>query len=171
MKRADAFSFQGTCLLVLDRQRIELKRLVDGIGDPRMDRRGNSAWTRRTARFRRSLDLHRLDLESDLFPALLDSMAGSDAVCIRLMREGVAADLLAIESGWAALQERLQHAETGAGDESVVAQGELLVQAVDRLIVFERTELLPMAERLISAEGLIRIQDALHARHQAEPPS
>ena len=98
-------------------------------------------------------------------------MAGSDAVCIRYMQEGVAADLLAIESTWGALQERLELAETGAGAESVVAQGELIIQAIDRLIVFERTELLPMAERLLSDESLTRIRDALRARRQAKPRS
>jgi hypothetical protein len=171
MMRAVAFSFQDACLQGLDRQRFELRRLVDGIGDPRMERRGNSALTRHEGGFRRDLELHRLDLEGDLLPALLDSMAGSDAVCIRHMREGVAADLLAIELKWSALQERLELAETGAGAESVVAQGELLTQAIDRLIVFERTELLPMAERLLSDESLTRIRDALRARRQAKPRS
>src|SRR3546814_9999059 len=56
---------------------------------------------------------HHADEEVDLFPALIESMAGSDAVCIRELTDGLCADHRKLEAGWRRLRETL--AKIGQG--------------------------------------------------------
>jgi iron-sulfur cluster repair protein YtfE (RIC family) len=50
---------------------------------------------------------HHEDEEQDLFPALLESMAGSDAVCLRELTASLCSDHRLLEQRWAALRQRL----------------------------------------------------------------
>src|SRR4051812_31090913 len=50
---------------------------------------------------------HHADEEADLFPALLEAMAGSDAVCIRELTQSLAADHRLLEDAWQKLREPL----------------------------------------------------------------
>src|SRR5690606_4612507 len=88
---------------------------------------------------------HHADEEQDLFPALLESMAGSDAVCIREMTEGLCADHRKLEADWRRLRESL----------ALIAQGKPATLPADTVESFtslyashmqrEEDELLPMA--------------------------
>lgn len=107
---------------------------------------------------------HHEDEEQDLFPALLDAMAGSDAVCIRDLTQALQAEHRLLEARWAALREKLE----------VVAEAEALlltpeevtafVEAYRRHILKEDTELLPMTARLLGEEALKGIGQAMRAR-------
>jgi iron-sulfur cluster repair protein YtfE (RIC family) len=50
---------------------------------------------------------HHEDEEQDLFPALLESMAGSDAVCLRELTASLCSDHRLLEQRWASLRQRL----------------------------------------------------------------
>ena len=51
---------------------------------------------------------HHADEETDLFPALIESMAGSDAVCLRELTAALTADHRALEQRWGRLRRRLE---------------------------------------------------------------
>lgn len=104
----------------------------------------HGAAVQRTPALQATLALHRADLEDDLFPALLDAMAGSDAVCIRAMRERSLAQLDALARG--------------------SAEGEALGALCHAIVDFETRELLPMAERLLDDATLASLDAAMAAR-------
>ena len=66
---------------------------------------------------------HHADEETDLFPALIESMAGSDAACLRDLTASLSRDHRRMEQGWGVLRERL-HAvavpKVEAGDERLL---------------------------------------------------
>jgi hypothetical protein len=107
------------------------------------------------------------DEEQDLFPALLESMAGSDAVCIRQMIEARVDEHREIEARWLGLRQWLEAVEAGqaAAPEagSVAAFGDCYLSHLTQ----EDGELLPMAERLLSDEALALIGDGMRRRHGA----
>ncbi|RDE50265.1 MAG: hypothetical protein DVS81_12415 [Candidatus Accumulibacter meliphilus] len=43
---------------------------------------------------------HHADEEDDLFPALIESKAGSDAICLREVIDGLKADQRALKACW-----------------------------------------------------------------------
>jgi hemerythrin-like domain-containing protein len=105
------------------------------------------------------------DEELALFPALLESMAGSDAVCIRQMVEARAGEHREIESRWLALDQWLQAVEAG---QSVLPQPgtvEAFIGLCQAHLEQEDGELLPMAERLLSDEALEDIAESMRQRH------
>lgn len=107
---------------------------------------------------------HHDDEEQDLFPALLESMAGSDAVCLRELTASLCSDHRQLEQRWGALRQRLlQVAEGGA----TTLDGEDVsgfVQRYQQHITREEAELLPMAARLLSDAELDRIGLAMRRR-------
>ncbi|MGA0584552.1 MAG: hemerythrin domain-containing protein [Castellaniella sp.] len=95
-------------------------------------------------------------LEQRLFPALIESMAGSDAVCLKGMTGGLARDRADLDRRWRqTVRPALDSAATPATGE------ELAKWAEDCLAWLARTdgELLPMAARLLDDAAL----DALAA--------
>jgi iron-sulfur cluster repair protein YtfE (RIC family) len=101
------------------------------------------------------------DEERLLFPALLESMAGSDAVCLRELTDALTADHRALEQHWRRLRSRLDQAAPAA--EEVQAFVGLYEQHFAR----EGAELLPMAARLLDDAALEHIGLALRARRGA----
>ncbi len=107
---------------------------------------------------------HHEDEECDLFPALLQAMAGSDAVCIRELIQGLMAEHRQLEGRWSALREKLE----------AIADGEAVVPGADEVADFvagyrahihkEDTELLPMAARLLGDAALQEIGQAMRTR-------
>lgn len=107
---------------------------------------------------------HHEDEEQDLFPALLEAMAGSDAVCIRELTRDLVAEHRRLESRWAALREKLE----------AIADGEAVTLSADEVADFvnsyrthilkEDTELLPMAARLLDDAELRLIGQAMQSR-------
>jgi len=104
---------------------------------------------------------HHADEEIDLFPALLEAMAGSDAVCIRALTEGLTQDHVRLSAQWAALKTSLQALQNARADTKMEPElGSLtqaFVSAYRQHIEREETELLPMANRLLDDAQLDRI--------------
>jgi hemerythrin-like domain-containing protein len=107
---------------------------------------------------------HHADEEVDLFPALIESMAGSDAVCLRELTATLTAEHRELESRWRAVRNALER--VSAGDPVALpadaVQG--FIDLYQRHIAREEAELLPMARRLLSDADLDRIGLAMRER-------
>jgi hemerythrin-like domain-containing protein len=107
---------------------------------------------------------HHADEEEDLFPALLEAMAGSDAVCLRALTEGLVAEHRLLEARWHRLREVLTQIAQGQPVELSVSQVQDFVAAYAAHIEKEDTELLPMAARLLSDADITRVGTAMRVR-------
>ncbi|MEJ8812426.1 hemerythrin domain-containing protein [Variovorax ureilyticus] len=97
-------------------------------------------------------------LSTQLFPALYESMAGSDAVCIRDMESGLRSDHRSLAAQWHALAPLLcSDALPSTHAQTLLPRIEALTALCARLAEFERDELFPMAERLLSDDVLARL--------------
>jgi hemerythrin-like domain-containing protein len=141
-----------------------LRRLV-----PHLTARGADAEARTAAAnvmryFDTSARHHHADEEQDLFPALIESMAGSDAVCLRELTESLAAEHRELETRWRLVRAVLERVAAGEGaslgSEDVEALSGLYERHIDR----EECELLPVAARLLSDEELDRVGRAMRER-------
>jgi hypothetical protein len=107
---------------------------------------------------------HHADEEVDLFPALLETMAGSDAVCLHEMMAAQTAEHRQLESRWRAL--RLALEQVAAGGPALLAPQDVkgFTDLYERHIAREEAELLPMVQRLLSGPELDRIGRAMRLR-------
>jgi hemerythrin-like domain-containing protein len=113
---------------------------------------------------------HHEDEEQDLFPALLESMAGSDAVCLRELTDALCREHRLLEHRWAALRQRLLQVADGCA--STLQDDDIpgFVQLYERHIAREEAELLPMAARLLSDAERDRIGRAMRTRRDVNAP-
>jgi len=113
---------------------------------------------------------HHADEETDLFPALVESMAGSDAVCIRELVDSLTLDHRALEAHWRQLRVKLQ--AIAAGDAASLASDDIepLITLYERHIEREEKELLPMAARLLSDDALDAVGRAMRERRGIAAP-
>ncbi len=107
------------------------------------------------------------DEELLLFPALLESMAGSDAVCLRELTDALAAEHRALEQRWRRLRSVLDQVAAGAAAMLPADELQAFVGLVQRHLARESAELLPMAARLLDDAALAHIGLALRARRGA----
>ena len=115
--------------------------------------------------FDRSAAVHHRDEEDDLFPALVESLAAADPVCVRELVAAATAGHRAIESAWQALRPPLDALSRGAAAALGAAAVGRLVQHCRENFRLEDRELLPMAERLLDDAGLARLRERISARH------
>jgi len=107
---------------------------------------------------------HHADEETDLFPALIESMAGSDAVCIRDLAESLTRDHRALESHWQRVRVFLERIAAGVLQPMVPADVAPFIGLYERHIAREENELLPMAARLLGDNALDLIGRAMRGR-------
>ena len=107
---------------------------------------------------------HHQDEEEDLFPALIESMAGSDAVCLRDITQALLADHHVLETGWVALRDGLMKIVNGGNALISTSDVETWVAHYEQHIQREEDVLLPMAARLLSEAALEHIGRAMCAR-------
>src|SRR5687768_1751335 len=94
----------AACHERLAKQCATLRRLLPHVAEHGADIQAQEAAQAVMRYFDRASPQHHTDEEQDLFPELLESMAGSDAVCIRELTEGLAADHRALQSAWEKLR-------------------------------------------------------------------
>ena len=107
---------------------------------------------------------HHADEERDLFPALLESMAGSDAVCLRALTEGLAADHRRLEALWRGLRAALGEIAQGVTAALPETQAQAFIQAYQEHLQREDDELLPLARRLLGDDALRQLGQAMQRR-------
>lgn len=147
-----------------------LQRLVAHLKAHGADRPAQEAARAVTRYFDTAARHHHDDEETDLFPALLESLAGADAVCVRELIASLCSDHRALEQRWAALRPQLM--QVGDGAESTLAGADVpgFVQAYALHIAREEAELLPLAARLLSDAELDRIGVAMRRRRGVAGP-
>ena len=105
------------------------------------------------------------DEEEDLFPALLESMAGSDAVCLRDLTSAMAQQHRTLEMMWQRLRKPLAVAASGHNAAPAIDSIDVFVALYQSHIEREQLELLPMATRLLSDEALAQVARSMRKRH------
>jgi hemerythrin-like domain-containing protein len=152
------------CHRRVERQCATLARLVahlEANGSDSAAREGAAAVMRY---FDTAAPNHHADEEEDLFPALIESMAGSDAVCLREIIAALLADHRELDRRWAALRRALQAVVAGQSTPLSAADVQGFADLYARHIALEEGELLPMAGRLLGDAELDRLADAMRRR-------
>ena len=148
-----------------------LQRLMLDVRD-----RGCDTLSRRTAlavlrHFDACASEYRSDEEEDLFPALLESMAGSDAVCLRELTGAMAQQHRTLQAMWERLRKPLLAVASGKNASPDSGTVDVFVALYQSHIEREQVELLPMAARLLTDEALDQVWDSMRKRHGAARPA
>src|SRR5690554_369236 len=107
---------------------------------------------------------HHADEEQDLFPALLESVAGSDPVCIRQMIDRLCREHRQLEAGWRTLRKVLLQVADGKQTELSPHDVDAFVATYSAHLELEENELLPMANRLLGEHHIEQIGRAMRDR-------
>lgn len=154
----------SACHLRIEQQCSTLRRLGAHLAARGADAEARAAAASVIRYFETAANDHHADEEEDLFPALIESMAGSDAVCLRELTRGLTAEHRELEARWRRLRcalERVVASESALLEPSEV---EGFVALYERHIGNEESELLPMAARLLSDVELDRIGRSMRER-------
>jgi hemerythrin-like domain-containing protein len=141
-----------------------LRRLVPHLCERGADEEARNAAISVMRYFDTSARHHHADEEEDLFPALTEAAAGSNASYVRELIEGLTADHRALEAAWRRLRDVLERIVTGESAPLAADDVEALVGLYERHIEREESELLPMAARLLSENELARVGRAMRER-------
>lgn len=150
----------------IERQCATLRRLVPHLARHGVDPKARVAAANVMRYFDTSARHHHADEEQDLFPALIESVAGSDAVCLRGVIQGLTADHRALEAAWDRLRRVLERIAAGETAPLAASDVEAMVGLYERHIEREESELLPMAARLLNEDELARIGRAMRERRE-----
>ncbi|MEO8523315.1 MAG: hemerythrin domain-containing protein [Caldimonas sp.] len=159
----------SACHLRIEHQCSTLLRLVPHLVAHGADAEARSAAASVVRYFETAAMDHHADEEQDLFPALIESMAGSDAVCLRELTEGLVAEHRELEALWRHLRPALERVVASEAASLAAADVEAFVDRYARHIEREENELLPMAARLLGDEELERIGRAMRERRGIGP--
>ena len=161
----------AACHSRVEAQCATLRRLAAHLTRQGVDRQAQEAASAVMRYFDTSAAHHHADEEVDLFPALLESMAGSDAVCLIELTASLTTEHRELEQRWRDLRCRLER--VAGGHASSLPEDEVLsfIGLYERHIAREEAELLPMAGRLLSESELDRIGLAMRARRGASEPA
>jgi hemerythrin-like domain-containing protein len=160
----------SACHARIEGQCATLRRLVPHLASHGADEDARSAAAAVMRYFDTAAKHHHEDEEKDLFPALVESMAGSDPVCLREMTQGLAAEHRELEARWHRLRTVLEQIAAGHTVPLSSDDVEALVGLYERHMEREEQELLPMAARLLSDEELERIGRAMRERRGIQLP-
>ena len=142
----------------IERRCLSLRQLVVRIGHCGADATARTAAAGLMHHFDMSVkQLHAAE-EEELVPALIESMAGSHAVCLnaltRALTRALTADHRDIKRCGRRVRSALERDVAGDGWSLVAADVDALVSAYLRHIEREETDVLPMAARLSSDAAL-----------------
>jgi hemerythrin-like domain-containing protein len=154
----------SACHHRIEAQCATLRCLVSHLLARGVDDEARAATNKLIAFFDTATMQHHADEEDDLFPALIESMAGSDAICLRQMIDGLTADHRTLEACWQHLRGVLERIAAGECVPLVADEVEVLAACHERHMEREERELLPMAARLLSDEDLARLEHAMRGR-------
>ena len=122
-----------------------LLRLVPHLAAHGADRQAREAAAAVMRYFDTSARHHHEDEEQDFFPAVIESMAGSDAVCLRELIAALCADHRALEARWREMRRVLEQVACGVASTLASADVPGFVALYERHIAREEAELLLMA--------------------------
>jgi hemerythrin-like domain-containing protein len=145
------------------RQCSTLSRLSSDVAAKGADAEARNAASGVIRYFDRAARDHHEDEEQDLFPALVEAVAGSDPVCIRQLIDSLTAEHRALERLWGPVKEWLVAIERGAVP-AERADIDGFIALYERHAAHEEQELLPMASRLLEDDALDRIGRSMRLR-------
>lgn len=155
----------------IERQCATLQRLLSHLKTVGADEAARAAANGVIRYFTAAALHHHADEEEDLFPALIEAMAGSDAVCLRALTESLMCEHRTLAVHWQRLHPLLE--KVGAGEtppeDIFAATATALVAAYAQHIRRENDELLPLAARLLDADELARLGRAMADRRRINP--
>lgn len=154
----------SACHLQIEQQCSTLRRLARHLATRGADAQVRVAAASVMRYFETAAKDHHADEETDLFPALIESMAGSDAVCLRELTQGLTAEHRELETRWRRMRGALEQVVANEGASLAASDVEAFVDLYERHIGREERELLPMAARLLSDVELDRIGGAMRER-------
>ena len=154
----------SACHARIERQCATLRRLVPHLAAHGADEEARTAAANVLRYFDSAAKHHHDDEEKDLFPALIESMAGSDAVCLRDLTDALSADHRALDAAWQRVRASLASIAAGTSASLPGDDVEALVNRYQQHIEREEKELLPMAARLLADDELARIGKAMRER-------
>jgi hemerythrin-like domain-containing protein len=140
-----------------------LQRLVEHTATRGVDDEARDAARGVMRYFELAAPQHHADEEQDLFPALLESMAGSDPVCLRELTTALTAEHRALEALWRRLRAELQ-ALIDDGRALAAAPVDAFVAGYLAHVRREDDELFPMAARLLGDDELERVGRSMRLR-------
>ncbi len=142
----------------------DLRRLVLVLGECGFDAQARATTAGLFQFFDHELPRHHADQAQDLFPALLESMAGSDAVCLHEITQGLTSQHVELQRLWQRLRPALEEVAAGRSDALPAQEVENFVERCRACVTREDGELLPMAARLLADAQLEQIATAMRAR-------
>lgn len=154
----------SACHLRIERQCATLRRLVPYLADNGAVFEARNAAANVMRYFDTSAKHHHADEEKDLFPALIESMAGSDPVCLRELTALLVAEHRELEARWDDIRAVLERVIAGDNVQLSPEAVEAFVSLYEQHIEREESELLPMAARLLSDDELDRVGRAMRER-------
>ena len=154
----------SACHLRIEQQCSTLRRLERHLAARGADAEARVAAASVVRYFETAAQDHHADEEEDLFPALIESMAGSDAVCLRELTQGLTAEHRELETRWRHIHGTLERVVANESASLAPSDVEAFVGLYERHIGREESELLPMAARLLSDVELDRIGRAMRER-------
>jgi hemerythrin-like domain-containing protein len=154
----------SACHSRIERQCATLRRLMPHVAAHGANEEARTAAANVMRYFDSAAAQHHDDEEEDLFPALLESMAGSDAVCLRDLTDALKGEHRALAADWQRVRSALERIAAGTSAHLPQDDVEALIGRYERHIEREETELLPMAARLLSDDELARIGRAMRRR-------
>jgi len=150
---------RAACHRRVERQCATLLRLAPHLAEHGADQQARkAAWAVMRYFDTAARDHHE---EEDLFPALFEAVAGSDAVCIREMTRALIAEHRQLERNWTTLRRALVRVASGLADSLPLTELQAFVDLYERHIAFEEAELLSMVHRLLPESELDRVGRAM----------
>ena len=107
---------------------------------------------------------HHADEEDDLFPALLESVAGSDPVCIKNLIERLSHEHRQLEAQWRKLRKSLLKIADGHHEPLAQDDVDRFLSQYEQHLRCEDEELLPLAQRLLGQHHIDKIGQAMRER-------
>ena len=132
----------GACHHRIERQCTTLRRLFEHLDGQGADEQARAAAAAVMRYFDSAAGHHHADEEQDLFPALIESMAGSDAVCLRGLIDGLVAEHRELERHWQRVRIQLERVLAGDATALTATAVEALVRLYEQHIEREERELL-----------------------------
>lgn len=154
----------AACHIRIEHQCNTLQRLAAHLREHGCDEQARQAARNIVRYFDTAAVDHHADEEDDLFPALLESVAGSDPVCIKDLIDRLCHEHRQLEAGWRRLRKPLL--AIAAGQETSLPQNDVdtfVTQYADHLRC-EEDELLPMAQRLLGQHHIDQMGRAMRIR-------
>jgi hemerythrin-like domain-containing protein len=160
----------AACHARIERQCATLRRLIPHLAAHGADAQARTAAENVLRYFDSAAKHHHEDEEKDLFPALLESMAGSDPVCLRELTDALQGEHRALDAAWRRVRAPLAQVAAGTSAQLSSDDVEALVGGYERHLEREDQELLPMAARLLGDDELARIGKAMRERRGIGEP-